>query len=152
LRQQIDPIADAVASALDRLTPRLAEIKARLDQLGPKLDDSGRPESPAVTADRADQLVTSIGFHRNSLELVGVLASGVIRLALFVVAAVLVLAPWGLQSSDVSIDFGAAFFGFKVGDVTISPFSIIIAIGIFALAFAAFHAVLHGWTQGCCRG
>ena len=52
------------------------------------------------------------------------------------------LAPWGLQSSDVSIDFGAAFFGFKVGDVTISPFSIIIAIGIFTLAFAAFHAVL----------
>ncbi|MDQ6868946.1 MAG: DUF3772 domain-containing protein [Pseudomonadota bacterium] len=88
------------------------------------------------------RLVTSFGFHRNSLELVGVLASGAIRLALFVVAAVLVLAPWGLQSSDVSIDFGAAFFGFKVGDVTISPFSIIIAIGIFTLAFAAFHAVL----------
>jgi potassium-dependent mechanosensitive channel len=88
------------------------------------------------------RLVTSFGFHRNSLELVGVLTSGAIRLALFVVAAVLVLAPWGLQSSDVSIDFGAAFFGFKVGDVTISPFSIIIAIGLFALAFAAFHAVL----------
>jgi small-conductance mechanosensitive channel len=88
------------------------------------------------------RLVTSFGFHRNSLELVGVLASGAIRLALFVVAAVLVLAPWGLQSSDVSIDFGAAFFGFKVGDVTISPFSIIIAIGIFTLAFAALHAVL----------
>ncbi|MDQ6703801.1 MAG: DUF3772 domain-containing protein [Pseudomonadota bacterium] len=88
------------------------------------------------------RLVTSIGFHRNSLELVGVLFSGVIRLALFVVAAVLVLAPWGLQSSDVSIDFGAAFFGFKIGDVTISPFSIIFAIGIFTLAFAAFHAVL----------
>ena len=88
------------------------------------------------------RLVTSIGFHRNSLELVGVLASGVIRLALFVVATVLVLAPWGLQSSDVSIDFSLAFFGFKVGDVTISPFSIIIAIGIFTLAFAVFHAVL----------
>ena len=96
--------------------------------------------TPATRLGR--RLVTSFGFHRNSLELVGVLASGVIRLALFVIAAVLMLAPWGLQSSDVSIDFGAAFFGFKVGDVTISPFSIIIAIGIFALAFAAFHAVL----------
>jgi potassium efflux system protein len=94
------------------------------------------------TARFGRRLVTSIGVHRNSLELVGVLFSGVIRLALFVVAAVLVVAPWGLQSSDVSIDFGAAFFGFKVGDVTISPFSIIIAVGIFTLAFAAFHAVL----------
>ncbi len=55
LRQQIDPIADAVAGALDRLTPRLAGIKARLDQLGPKPDDSAPPESPAVTAERADQ-------------------------------------------------------------------------------------------------
>ncbi len=88
------------------------------------------------------RLVTSIGVRRNSIELVGVLFSGVIRLVLFVVAAVLVVAPWGLQSSDVSINFGAAFFGFKVGDVRISPFSIIIAIGIFTLAFAAFHAVL----------
>ncbi|MGH6829833.1 MAG: DUF3772 domain-containing protein, partial [Methylocella sp.] len=55
LRQRIDPISDAVASALDRLTPRLAEIKARLDQLGPKPDDSAPPESPAVTAERADE-------------------------------------------------------------------------------------------------
>jgi len=36
LRQQIDPISAAVADALDRLTPRLAAIKTRLDQLGPK--------------------------------------------------------------------------------------------------------------------
>ncbi|MGA7384680.1 MAG: mechanosensitive ion channel domain-containing protein, partial [Methylocella sp.] len=98
------------------------------------------------TARLGRRLVTSIGFHRNSLELAGVLASGVIRLALFVVAAVLVVAPWGLQSSDVSIDFGAAFFGFKVGDVTISPFSMLIAIGVFTLAFAAFHAVLQ-WVD-----
>ncbi|MGB6177636.1 MAG: DUF3772 domain-containing protein, partial [Methylocella sp.] len=55
LRQRIDPISDAVASALNRLTPRLAGIKARLDQLGPKPADSAPPESPAVTAERADQ-------------------------------------------------------------------------------------------------
>ena len=65
---------------------------------------------------------------------------------LFVVAAGLVLAPWGLQRSDVPIDFGAAFFGFKVGDVTISPFSIFIAIGLFALVFGMFHAVLQ-WVD-----
>lgn len=55
LRQQIDPISDAVAGVLDRLTPHLAGIKARLDQLGPKPDDSAPAESPAVTAERADQ-------------------------------------------------------------------------------------------------
>ncbi|MGH6795757.1 MAG: DUF3772 domain-containing protein [Methylocella sp.] len=99
------------------------------------------------TARVGRRLVTSIGFNRNSLELAGVLFSGGIRLALFVVAAGLVLAPWGLQSSDVPIDIGAAFFGFKVGDITISPFSILIAIGLFALAFGVFHAVLQ-WIDG----
>jgi len=80
---------------------------------------------------------------RNSLELVGVLLSGAIKLALFGLAAVLVLAPWGVQSSDVSIDFRTALFGFKVGDTTIYPISIFIAAGIFALALAALHAVLN---------
>jgi small-conductance mechanosensitive channel len=88
------------------------------------------------------RLITSIGFNRNSLELTGVLFAGLIRLVLLVVAVGLVLAPWGLQRSDVPIDFGAAFFGFKFGDITISPFNIFIAIGLFALAFGMFHAVL----------
>ena len=100
----------------------------------------------APTTRLGHRLITSIGFNRNSLELAGVLFAGLIRLVLFVVAAGLVLAPWGLQRSDVPIDFGAAFFGFKVGDVTISPFSIFIAIGLFALAFGIFHAVLQ-WVD-----
>ena len=56
------------------------------------------------------------------------------------------LAPWGLQRSDVPIDFGAALFGFKIGDITISPFSILIAIGLFALMLGMFHAVLQ-WVD-----
>jgi potassium efflux system protein len=100
----------------------------------------------APTARLGHRLIASIGFNRNSLELTGVLISGLIRLVLFVVAAGLVLAPWGLQRSDVPIDIGAAFFGFKVGDITVSPFSIFIAIGLFALAFGFFHAVLQ-WVD-----
>ncbi len=92
------------------------------------------------------RLVTSIGFTRNSLELTGVLIAGLIRLVLFALAAVLVLAPWGLQRSDVPIDFGAAFFGFQVGDVTISPFNIFIAIGLFALVFGMVHGVVQ-WVD-----
>lgn len=94
------------------------------------------------TARIGHRLISSIGFNRNTLELTGVLIAGVIRLVLFVVAAGLVLAPWGLRRSDVPIDFGTAFFGFQVGDVTISPFSIFIAIGLFTLVFGIFHAVL----------
>ncbi|HEY8007402.1 MAG TPA: DUF3772 domain-containing protein [Methylocella sp.] len=102
--------------------------------------------SLAPTARLGHRLIASIGFNRNSLELTSVLLSGFIRLVLFVIAAGLVLAPWGLQRSDVPIDIGAAFFGFKVGDITISPFNIFIAITLFALAFGFFHAVLQ-WVD-----
>jgi potassium-dependent mechanosensitive channel len=100
----------------------------------------------APTSRIEHRLITSIGFNHNALELTGVLFSGLIRLVLFAVAAGFVLAPWGLQRSDVPIDFGSAFFGFKVGDITISPFSIFISIGLFALAFGMFHAVLQ-WVD-----
>jgi small-conductance mechanosensitive channel len=95
---------------------------------------------------RLGRLMTSLGFNRKSIELTGILVSGVARLALFVVAAALVLAPWGLQSSDVLSDFSAAFFGFKVGEVTISPSSVIISTCIFALSLAAIHGVLR-WVD-----
>jgi len=49
----------------------------------------------------------------------------------------LALAPWGVQSADVPSDFRTAFFGFKVGDVTISLASIIMSVAIFGLSYAA---------------
>src|SRR5262249_18456703 len=91
-------------------------------------------------------LAIRIGIPRNSLELLGVLISGAIKLALFAVAALLVLAPWGLQSSDITVDFRAALFGFKVGDTTISLIDIFIAAGILTLALAALHAALR-WAD-----
>lgn len=87
-------------------------------------------------------LIASLGIERNSVELLGVLASGAARLSLFGVAVALALAPWGVQSTDVSVDFRTVFFGFKVGDVTVSPANITIGVAIFGLAYAAAHAVL----------
>src|SRR6202045_12729 len=55
LRDQIDRVSDSVLAALRRLEPRLAAIKERLDQLGPKPDAKAPPESPAVATDRASQ-------------------------------------------------------------------------------------------------
>jgi potassium-dependent mechanosensitive channel len=95
---------------------------------------------------RLGRLMMAIGFNRNSLELTGVLVSGIARLALFLLAFALVVAPWGLQSAEVLSDFSAAFFGFKVYGVTISLSGIFLAIGIFALTFAAFHGVVQ-WVD-----
>ncbi len=98
------------------------------------------------TARFGNWLITRIGLQRNSLELLGVLLLGALHLTFFIVAIVAVLAPWGLQSAEVPLDLRAAFFGFKVGDVAISPVSIIAAAAIFGLVYAAIHS-LQGWLS-----
>ncbi|WP_395666437.1 DUF3772 domain-containing protein [Methylocella sp.] len=85
-------------------------------------------------------LVTRIGLRRDSLELLGVILSGVLRVILLIVAVVAILAPWGLQSADVPLDLRNAFFGFTIADVTISPASICGALGVLALVYSIVHA------------
>jgi small-conductance mechanosensitive channel len=83
----------------------------------------------------ATTLQANTGIRRRSLEQIGVLASGVARLALIVIAILLILLPWGIESTDVMGSLRALFFGFNVGDVTISLSSILIAASLFAAGF-----------------
>ena len=62
---------------------------------------------------------------------------GVARVVLILIAGMLALAPWGIESADLLSSLRAAFFGFKVGDVTISLSAIVIAALIFGLGFTA---------------
>ncbi|MBA1154902.1 DUF3772 domain-containing protein [Microvirga mediterraneensis] len=84
----------------------------------------------------ATTLQANTGLRRRSLEQIGVLGSGFARLALIVIGFLLVLAPWGIESTDVTGSLRAMFFGFSVGDVTISLSSILIAAALFAGGFA----------------
>lgn len=83
----------------------------------------------------ATTLQANTGLRRRSLEQIGILASGVARLALIIIAILLVLLPWGIESTDVMGSLRALFFGFNVGDVTISLSSILIAALLFAGGF-----------------
>ena len=87
----------------------------------------------------AGSFVARVGVRRSSFALLGVIVSGVVRVILLIVAVVAVLAPLGLQSSDVPFDLRSAFFGFTVADITISPASILGGAAIFALALALAH-------------
>jgi small-conductance mechanosensitive channel len=84
----------------------------------------------------ATTLQANTGLRRRSLEQIGVLGSGIARLALIIIGILLILAPWGIESTDVTGSLRAAFFGFNVGDVTISLSSILIAALLFAAGFA----------------
>lgn len=91
-------------------------------------------------------LQTNVGLRKRSLVQAAVLMGGVLKLVLIVVGAMLLLAPWGVESADLTSSLRAAFFGFKVGDVTISLSSIVIAAILFGLGLAATKA-LQRWLD-----
>ncbi|AWN44305.1 DUF3772 domain-containing protein [Methylobacterium durans] len=89
----------------------------------------------------ATTLQANTGLRKRSLHQIAVLATGTARVVLFLVVALLALAPWGLDSTDVLTSVRTAFFGFKVGDVTISLSSITLGIGILILGVVITRAV-----------
>ncbi len=91
-------------------------------------------------------LQANVGLRKRSVEQIGVLLAGLSKLLLGIIAVLLALAPWGVESNDIVSSLKAAFFGFKVGDVTVSVSSIIIGIGLFSIGIAATRA-LQGWLE-----
>ena len=76
-------------------------------------------------------LLRLVGLRRETLDQMPVILSGLGRMLLFAVAAIVAAAPWGMQSADWVSELSALFFGFKVGDITISLAGIIEAIVCF---------------------
>ncbi|HKG77311.1 MAG TPA: DUF3772 domain-containing protein, partial [Beijerinckiaceae bacterium] len=89
----------------------------------------------------ATALQANTGLRRRSLAQIGVLATGVARVVLILIAGMLALAPWGIESAGLLSSLRAAFFGFKIGDVTISLSAIAVAALIFALGFTVTRVV-----------
>ena len=90
--------------------------------------------------------VTSVGLRRESLDFLAALITGIAGLALWIVAALLVLAPWGIESDDMFGSLQAAFFGFRIGDVTISLSSIVLSFIIFGIGLGLTRA-LQKWLD-----
>ena len=91
-------------------------------------------------------LQASVGFRRGSLDQIAILAAGVARVALIVVAFLLLAAPWGVESTDVLSSMRAAFFGITIGGVTVSLSNVALAILFFAVGMFATRAVQR-WLQ-----
>ncbi|MDR3462439.1 MAG: DUF3772 domain-containing protein, partial [Beijerinckiaceae bacterium] len=91
-------------------------------------------------------LVYSIGMRREGLDQLAILLSGGIRLVLIIVATLVVMVPWGLQSTDIPSNLHAIFFGFKIGDFTVSLAGIAFALLIFLAVIAATRGI-QGWLE-----
>jgi small-conductance mechanosensitive channel len=86
-------------------------------------------------------LAVSIGIEHQSLSLVSVLLSGIANAVFFVLAILLILAPWGVQSADVPSGLRAAYFGLQVGGISLSLSGVATALIIFGLCYGATRAI-----------
>jgi len=91
-------------------------------------------------------LAVNIGIEHQSISLFGVLLSGIAHVVLFILAVLLILAPWGLQSTDVPSGLKAVFFGLQVGGITLSLSGVAAALIIFAVCYGATH-VTQRWLD-----
>lgn len=81
------------------------------------------------------------GLTASSLDQMSVLGSGLTKVVLYVMLAMLALAPWGVDSSTIFGNLRAAFFGFQVGGVTISLSTIAMALVLFFIGILATRAI-----------
>lgn len=91
-------------------------------------------------------LKAGLGFRAATLQKIAVIATGAFKLILIVVTGMLALAPWGLESNDLTTSLRSAFFGFQLGGVTISLSSIFVSGLLFALGLTATRS-LQGWLE-----
>ena len=72
------------------------------------------------------------GLAPSAIRQIGILSAGLLRLVLFSLAALLMLAPLGLDPSDIFGSMRSAFFGFQIGGVSIAPSAIVLSLVVFA--------------------
>ena len=79
-----------------------------------------------------NQRVSSyLGWKRKFTEQIGVVLTGLLRLSVIIISVLGLLIPWGFRARDWVEWISAAFFGFKVGDITISLSVILSAMVVF---------------------
>jgi potassium efflux system protein len=82
-------------------------------------------------------LMTMVGLRRETLEQLAVLIQGFARLAALVAALAVILRPFGLPAQDLAATLRSAYFGFTVGGVTISIYSLLAAAVLFFVGLVA---------------
>jgi small-conductance mechanosensitive channel len=111
------------------LAGTLVVVDAFIDALFSQVLSSASERGRAVAA--------LLGLSHRGLDLISTLLSGVIRVALLLLAILAVLGPWGVFADDVLSRIAESAFGWQVGGVTISIQTILGAIAILLIGVLA---------------
>lgn len=87
------------------------------------------------------RISSTLGVEQTSVEQVGIVLSGVVRVVLLVAAAFMIIVPWGVESRDALGAVRALFFGVQIGGVSISISAVLLAVTAFAIGLLATRGV-----------
>jgi potassium efflux system protein len=91
-------------------------------------------------------LAAMFGLQARGIELIGTLLSAVLRILLVMLAVIPLLGPWGIVATDVFGTMRQALFGFRVGEITISPTAILGAVGLLFVGILIVRGIQH-WLR-----
>ena len=135
----------ALATFLMRETVWIGAVLAALsltvqfvDDLFPALFSRKAAPGQAVRA--------ATGLSESAVEQMAVLASGLCRLALLALACAAIVAPFGADLGDAFSRVGQLRFQLKIGQVVVSPASILGAVGLFLAGLVITRGV-RGWLE-----
>lgn len=94
----------------------------------------------------AGLMTRSMGFAGETVAQIGVVLSGIVKLLLIAAAVLFVLAPIGVDSRDVLSDAKLAFFGVKIGGLTISLSNILSGFAFLIIGVAVTRSI-QGWLD-----
>ena len=92
------------------------------------------------------QAATSASEEEAATSQFAILGTGILKLAIYLVAGTLLMLPWGYRTSDFFQIFKNLFFGFEVGGLSISLSTILLATGLFFLGYTVTVA-LRNWLN-----
>jgi small-conductance mechanosensitive channel len=79
------------------------------------------------------QLGRTIGLSDSTVERGAVVFSGIARIVLFLLAALVVLAPWGFDSTTFLERISGLYYGVEIGSIRVTFASVITALIVFAV-------------------
>jgi len=82
-------------------------------------------------------LIGNVGVTGPRLRQLGVVLSGLLRLVLIFLALYLLRLPFGFTTDSFGETARRLFFGFKIGEVSVSPSTILVAVALFIVGYVA---------------
>lgn len=84
---------------------------------------------------------SAFGISEQATTQLGLIVNGLLRIGIILLGAMMVLLPWGFDTGQWSGWLRSAFFGFTIGDVTISLSTLLMAVVLFLIGVTATRAV-----------